>query len=225
MFQRDIGTLEGCVSLQVNPDITPTALPARQVPIALRDQVKKELERLQKLQVITPVTAPTDWVSQLVTVHKRDNSVRLCLDPRPLNEALKRERFHLPTFEEVLPKLPNAKVFSKVDFRAGYWHVQLDEQFSHLTCFQSPYGRFKWNRLPFGLSVSSEIFYRKVCEALDGLEGVFCIADDIVIVEVGDTSNEANASHDQRLQALLQRCQDKGIVLNQQKFVLREPTL
>ena len=112
--------------------------------------------------MITPVTAPTDWVSQLVTVHKSDNSVRLCLDPRPLNTVLKRERFHLPTFDEVIPELANAKIFSKVDLRAGYWHVQLDEQSSNLTCFQSPYGRFKWNRLPFGLSVSSEIFCRKL---------------------------------------------------------------
>lgn len=225
VFKKDIGTLEGCVTLQVNPHATPAILPARKVPIALTEPVKQELKRLQQLKVITPVTSPTDWVSQLVTVHKSDNSVRLCLDPRPLNEALQRERYHLPTFEEVLPDLNNAKVFSKVDLRSGYWHVQLDEKSSLLTCFQSQFGRFKWNRLPFGLSVSSEIFARKVYEALDGLEGVFCIADDIVIAGVGTNTEEANRSHDDRLQALLQRCKDKGIVLNEQKFVLRESKL
>ena len=111
------------MSLQINPDVTPTVLPARQVPIALKEPVKKELERLQELQVRTPVTAPTDWVSQLVTVYRNDNSVRLCLDPRPLNAALKRERFHLPTFDEVISELANAKIFSKVDLCARYWHV------------------------------------------------------------------------------------------------------
>ena len=62
---------------------------------------------------------------------------------------------------------------------------------------------------------------RKLHEALDGLEGVFCIADDIVVAGVGATMEEANKSHDARLQALLQRCKEKKIALNEQKFVLR----
>ena len=88
VFQASLGRLEGAVSFQVDPDVTPSALPARQVPIALRELMKKELERLQKLDVITPVTKPTDWVSQAVILQKADKSVRLCIDPRPLNQAL-----------------------------------------------------------------------------------------------------------------------------------------
>ena len=92
VFNKDVGTLEGRVSLQINKDVTPTALPARQIPVALRQPVREELRRLQALDVITPVTSPTDWVSQLVTVHKSDGTVRLCIDPKPLNEALRRDR-------------------------------------------------------------------------------------------------------------------------------------
>ena len=174
------------------------------------------------MKVITLVITPKPWVSQIVTVHKPDNSVRLCLDTRPLNEALKRECYHITTFEEVLPDLANAKVLSKVYLRAGYWQVQLDEQSSLLATFQSPYGRFRWNRLPFGLNVSSEIFARKLHGVLDGLEGVFCIADDIVVVGVGATMEEANKPHEGRLQAPLQRCKEKKTTLNKQKFVLRQ---
>ena len=221
VFKRDLLTPEGNVSLQINPEFTPTVLPARKVPIALSAPVQQELNGLQQMKVITLVTTPTNWVSQIVTVHQPDNFVRLCLDTIRLNEALKRERYHLTTFEEVLPDLANTKDFSKVNLRAGYWQVQLDKQSSILTTFQSPYGRFRWNRLPFGLNVSSEIFVRKLHEALDGLEGVFYIADDIVVAGVGATMEEANKSHDARLQALLQRCKEKKIALNEQKFVLR----
>ena len=173
------------------------------------------------------MTSPTDWVSQLVTVHKSDGTVRLCIDPRPLNEAvyIRRDRYHLPTFTELLPEMSDAQVFSKVDLRAGYWHVQLDEESSMLTTLQTPYGKFRWKRLPFGLKVSSEIFQRKVHEALDGLDGIYCIADDIVIAGVGEDLQAANKSHDERLQALFERCQCKGIVLNKKKFVLRVPRM
>ena len=109
----------------------------------LREPVRAVLRRLQDLKVIEPVTSPTDWVSQMVTVQKRDGSVRLCIDPRSLNQALKRERYHLPTFEEVVPELAEAKVFSKLDLKSVYWHVVLNEESRDLTEFQSPYGRIR----------------------------------------------------------------------------------
>jgi len=225
VFDPPVGTLAGLATIRVDTDVAPTALPARQVPIALRQSLKQELQRLEKLGVLSPVTEPSSWVSQAVCFDKGNGTLRLCLDPQPLNDALKREHYHLPTFEELLPDLASAKVFSKLDLKNGYWHVVLDEPSSNLTVFQTPYGRWKWNRLPFGLSVSSEIFQRRVHEALSGLEGVHCVADDIVIAGVGDTIEEATESHDRRLTAFLQQCQDKGIVLNAGKFELRVPSM
>ena len=78
------------------------------LPVPLRQPVKEELRRLQELDVMTTVTSHIDWVSQLVTVHKSDGTVRLCIDPRPLNEALRRDRYHLPTFTELLPEPSDA---------------------------------------------------------------------------------------------------------------------
>ena len=225
VFGPAVGSLAGQATIKVDAAVTPTALPARQVPIALRQPLKEELRRLEELGVITPVTEPTPWVSQAVCVDKGNGTIRLCLDPRPLNVALKREHYHLPTFEELLPDLAGAKVFSKLDLKNGYWHVALDEASSLLTCFQTIYGRHRWCRLPFGLSVSSEIFSRRVHEALQGLEGVHCVADDIIIAGVGDTVEDATASHDKRLHAFLQQCQDKGVVLNPDKFKLRAESL
>ena len=86
----------------------------------------------------------------------------------------------------VLSNLNNAKVFSKHDVKQAYWHVQLDKESSLLTTMIAPLGRYRWARLPFGLNVSSEIFHRKQNEALSGLNGVICVADDLLVTGSGD---------------------------------------
>lgn len=226
VFAKEVGHFNGKVSLQIDESVSPTALPARRVPLALQEPVKKELRRLEDQDVIMPVTKPTDWVSQMVAVRKSDSSLRICIDPIPLNRALKRERYRLPTVEDILPELHNAKVLTKCDLRHGYWHCELDDKSSDLTTFQSPTGsRYKWKRLPFGLSVSSEIFERKLMEAFEGLKGVHVIADDVLIAGIGDSVADATVDHDKRFQAFLDRCAKEGIVLNQKKFHLRQRTV
>ncbi|KAK3752981.1 hypothetical protein QZH41_016289 [Actinostola sp. cb2023] len=141
---------------------------------------------------------------------------------KELNKALKRETYHeLPILDEILPELAQAKVFSTVDLRSGFWHCVLDEESSILTTFATPYGRYRWRRLPFGLNVSSEIFQRNINQALEGLEGLLDITDDILIYGVGSTDDQANADHDQKLRSLLQRCRERGIALNKDKVKLR----
>ena len=77
------------------------------------------------------------------------------LDPKQLNKASKRERYPLPRIEDVLPDLSRAKVFTKVDTRNGYWHMQLDDESSKLTTFDTPFRQYRWKRLPFGIRVAS----------------------------------------------------------------------
>ena len=93
-----------------------------------------------------------------------------------------------------------------------------------LTTFQTPFGRYRATRLPFGLSVSSEIFQKGLCQALEGLTGVAAVADDILVYGVGDTFEEATIDHDAKLQALLECCRKVGIKLSKDKsqFGLRE---
>ena len=68
---------------------------------------------------------PTEWVNQMAVATKKDGSLRICIDPRSLNLALKREHYQLPVLEDILPDLARAKVFSKVDLSHGYWHYHL----------------------------------------------------------------------------------------------------
>ena len=105
--------------------------------------------------------------------------------------------------------------------KAGYWHCILDEESSELTTFSTPYGRYKWLRLPFGLSASAEIFQKHVDQALEGLAGVLNIVDDVLIYGKGETEEEAVKDHDKNLHTLLERCRAQGIALNPEKLKIR----
>ena len=94
-----------------------------------------------------------------------------------------------------------------------------------LTAFQTPYGKFRWCRLPFGTRVSSELFQQRLLQALEGLQGIACVADDVLIYGQGDNVEEATTSHDQNLEQFLLRCRDKHIALNEEKFELRCPSV
>lgn len=213
---RDLGDL-GEVTLKVNSSATPKALPARNIPLAICDQVKEEINNLVDRGILVPVIEPTEWVNQMAVPSKRNGKIRICLDPQPLNKVLVRERYKLPTFEDILPELNNAKIFTKLDVKEAYWHVRLNEESSYLTTMITPFGRFRWTRLPFGLSVSSEIFERKLNEALNGLDGVFTIADDIIVAGCGDSDEAAKCDNNRTLDKLYRRCDEQCIVLNDEK--------
>ena len=212
VFGKDLGTIPGKVHLEVDSDCKPVILPARKVPVSVRDKFKEELKRLESLKVITPVDEPTEWVSQIVVAMKKSGELRVCIDPKPLNAALKRERYQIPVIDDLLPDLTDARVFTKVDLASAFWHLELDHESSMLTTFATPYGRYCWLRLPFGLSVSSEIFQKHLHQELQGLPGVKCIADDVLI------HGTSEADHDTNLESFMCRCQQKGIKLNSQKL-------
>lgn len=127
----------------------------------------------------------------------------------------------MPTLDDVLPQLANAKVFSLADVRNGFWHTELDELSRELTTFGTPFGRYCWKRMPFGISPAPEVFQMRLNQLKEGIPGVFPVADDILIAGEGSTVAAATEDHDRKLEALLNRCRDKGIKLNKEKFRLR----
>ena len=215
----------GEVHLYTDESVQPRALPARTIPIALRDKVKLELDRMVSLDIIELVDKPTEWVSQMAVVEKSNGSLRICIDPQPLNVALKREHFKLPTFDDAIPQLRNAKLFSRLDVQSAFWHIRLDEESSLLTTMATPFGRYRWKRLPFGLKVSSEIFQKRLLQALEGLNGILCVADDLVVIGQGATKEAAKLDHDSNLKSLKQRCQEKNIKLNDTKSAIEKNSI
>lgn len=101
---------------------------------------------------------PTEWVNNIQVVEKKNGKLRVCLDPRPLNECIMRENFPIPTVEDLTANISGKKVFSVLDLEAEFWHMVLEEESTELTTFITPFGRYKFNRLPFGLNCAPELF-------------------------------------------------------------------
>ena len=173
--------------------------------------MKEELERLHEMSVISPIQKPTEWCAPVVVVPKSNGRVRLCVDLTKLNDAVKRERHMLPTVDYTLGQLAGAKYFSKLDANSGFHQIPLHQDSVELTTFMTPFGRYAYNRLPFGISSAPEYFQRQISSILVGLEGVVCQMDDIVVF--GSTAEE----HDTRLRKVLAKLQEAGITLNRDK--------
>ena len=134
---------------------------------------------------------------------------------------MKRSHYPLPIIEEILPELAKAKVFSKVDLKEGFLQVELDDESSQLTVFQTPWGRYRFHRIPFGITPAPENFQTKLYQNLEGLKGVFKIADDKLIAGKGETEREADEDYDKNLKFLLDRCRERNIKLNKKKFTFK----
>ena len=212
-----LGNLGTPLRLEVDETVKPVQQPLRRVLEALRTPLKEYLDDLEARGVIEEVERPTEWVNSVVIATKPNGNLRLCLDPKPLNKALKRCHFPMPVIEDILSELGKAKIFTKVDCQ-----IKLTEESSLLTTFAIPFGRYKWNRMPFGISPASEIFQLRLHEAVEGLDGVYAIADDILVTGTGDTMKGAIADHDLKIKTLLRRCQERNIKLNKQNVAFKQ---
>ena len=188
--------------------------------MALKGKLREELDRLQSLGIIEQVSDPTPWVSSLVTVLKPNGQIQVCIDPKDQNRVLRRSHYPTPTIDEILPELSRAKVFSTVHAKNGL-HVELDDDSARLTTFNSPFGRFRWLRLPFWLCTAPEEFQRRLNHALEGLKGVRTIHVDILIFGEGSTEDEALVDRDRNLCWLMQKCREQNVKLNKAKVKLR----
>ncbi|KAJ7983737.1 hypothetical protein DPEC_G00373440 [Dallia pectoralis] len=185
VFNGPIDSLPGNLHFELDDTVAPVQCAPRNVPVALKAAVKAQLDQHERDGHLVTVTQPTDWISNLVIV-KKPEKLRLCIDPRPLNRALKRSHYLMPTLDDVLYKLPKARIFTLVDARDAFLQCRLDEESSLMTTFWTPWGRKRWLKLPFGVSVAPELYQRKQHELLVGLKGIEPIADDILIVGCGD---------------------------------------
>ena len=206
-FTHDIVLRENC---------TPVINATRRVPVALKSRLKEELLRMQRCGVIEKVEVPTDWVNSIVVVGKPDGKLRVCLDPKDLNKAIKRERFELPTRDDIFAGMADAKVFSKLDASQAFWQIKLGEQSQNLTTFNTPFGRYKYCRLPYGLCSAPEVFHKTMEVIMEDIEGVRVYMDDVVIWGVN------LEEHNARLKEVLMRIQKYGLMMNWEKCKIRQ---
>ena len=206
-----VGKLEPAYNIKLTDKVIPVVHPPRKVPASLREKLKNELDDMEKNEIIAKVDEPTEWVNSLVIVEKPDGKLRLCLDPRNLNKAIKREHYQLPTFDEISTRISGATLFSKLDANHGYWQIPLDEESSLLTTMNTPFGRYRFKRLPFGIHSAQEVFHKRINQAFDDIDKVETDIDDILVW--GQTKED----HDRGLISTLERTRKIGLTLNIKK--------
>lgn len=213
---KGLGCMPGEHSIKVDPNIQPVIHPPRKVPLALKEKVKRELDRMERDGVVIRQDEPTPWVNSMVTVTKANGKVRICIDPRDLNRAILREHFPLKTIEDVIAEIDGATVFTKLDATSGFWQICLDADSSKLCTFNTPFGRYSFTRLPFGIKSASEVYQRKISEIVQGIDGCEAIIDDILIW--GRNMQE----HDQRLHIVMEKIRKHNLKLNPEKCEFRK---
>ena len=219
LFQG-LGTIQGEYRISLQEGAKPFALSApRRVPLSLMPKVKLELQRMEELGVIKKVEQPTDWCAGIVVMPKPNGSLRLCVDLTKLNASVRRERHVLPAVDQIVAQLSGAKVFTKLDANAGFWQIKLADDSILYTTFITPFGRFCFQRLPFGITSAPKFFQKKMSSILHDLKGVVCMIDDVLVH--GSTYKE----HDERLEAVLNRLQSAGVTLNKEKCQFRQTSV
>ena len=125
-----------------------------------------------KLGVITPQIGPTECPN---------GKLRVCMDPKDLNKAIKRQYISLPTTEEILDKMNGSKYYTKLDASNAYWQMKVDEETSKLLVFNTPFGRYRYLRIPYGIRSASETCQSEISKIIHGIEGALNSQDDIII--------------------------------------------
>ncbi|KAK9537909.1 hypothetical protein VZT92_005484 [Zoarces viviparus] len=218
----DIGRLKiKPIKIRLQEDAVPYSVTtARRVSVPMLPKVKKELDRMVASGVIEPIKEPTEWCAPMVAVPKKNKEQpRICVDLKRLNKSVKREKFIMPTIDDILPKLAGAEVFSLLDAASGFWQIPLDRESAKLTTFITPFGRYFFNRLPFGITSAPEIFQREMTELLQDQEGLAVYMDDILIY------SDSEEVHEVRLQKTLDTLEKAGLKLNHDKCLLRQRRL
>ena len=213
----DFGLLKGDpVRIKLRPDAQPYNLATpRRVSAPLMKSLKEELQRMETNDIITRVTAPTEWCSPIVVALKSNGKIRVCMDYKKLNKSVMREQFIMPTIDEISARMAGSKVFSHLDCSMSFWQLPLHPKDRHLTCFITPFGRYVMNRVPFGLNSSTEILQRRLTEVMEGLSGVVIEVDDILVHAA------TVAEHDRILDQVLERIAACGLKLNKSKCLFR----
>lgn len=212
VFSNDIGTLNPPYQIKLSNDAVPRIDAQRRIPFALRTQLQEELDRMESSGIIEKITEPTEWVNSIVVVKKKNNQLRICLDPRYLNKFIITSNNSIPTFESISSKIANAKYFSVLDCNSGFWMIPLTEDSAKICTFNSPLGgRYFFKKLPFGLSCASEAFQERINFLFERVDGVEPYLDDFLIW--GSSKEE----HDQRLHQVLKIAEQAGLKFNKSK--------
>ena len=203
----DVPGRTGVCQLEIKTgDAQPIASSPHRVPDRLKEGVRMEVAKLVEMGVVVESTSP--WASPIVPVAKEDGTIRLCVDYRRLNGVSQGDPYYMATLEEILERVGSSSCISKLDLSRGFYQIEVQEQSIQKTAFITPFGKFEFLRMPFGLRNAPSIFQRVMEVVLRGCY-FFCAPyiDDIVVFS---QSGEEHLGH---LREVLEALRRNGLTV------------
>ena len=225
-----LGKLSEPFSLTLNPEVEPIQAAPHRYAAPKLPVIKEALDKLIQTGQLVRVNEPTPWISNMVVRERpatatKPAKVRICLDPsQTINKAIIRPVYPIPTLEENIHRFNQAKIFSVFDIKDAFQTIELTKESSMLTTMHTPWGRYRWTRLPFGVSAAPEEFQRRLHDILCGIDGVVNIADDIIVIGRGESLTDATRDHDATVLNLLSRLSQHNLKLNPDKIKFKTST-
>ena len=207
--ERQIGTTP-LIKMSIDTGNNPPVA-KRHYTLALKhhDWVKAEIDKLLEAGVFREIHS--SWSAPIVVVPKGDGGKRLCVDYRALNKITRTYIWPMPRIEHILAKLGKAKFFKTLDLRSGYHHIAIDEDSIKKTAFCTPFGKYEYLKVPFGLAQAPSYFQKLMNKVLNGLNFAFAYLDDIIIF------SETAEEHMKHIQIIIDRLKAAQLKLKKSK--------
>lgn len=163
-------------------DHSPIYVPPYKVPAGKKQVLKEEIDKLIQDGIIEECESP--WGAPIVLVEKEGGGVRLCVDYRKMNAITVSDGYPMPRIDELLHDAKITPFMTTIDLRSGYHQVSVKKEHRDKTCFVTPYGTYRYLRMPFGLRNAPATFQRLMDRFKSGLSGVsiFAYLDDIIVL-------------------------------------------
>ena len=212
-FQGKRGDWNGNpVDFELKSDAKPFAMKPYQIPHALYQTTKKEVERLEKEVGLLSRNENLEYLSACFIIPKKDQTVRFVTDFRRLNKMIVRKPYPLPNIQETLMMIGNFTYATVVDLVMGYYHMKLSEEATKLCGIVLPWGTYNYNMLPMGLCIAMDIFQARLGQLFADMENVLIYIDDILVV-----THVSFEEHLEVLSEVFDRLINKGMQVHPKK--------
>ena len=217
---KGVGKLEDYqVNFHIDSAVRPVCQPARPIPFHLRKKFVTEIEEMERQGIIEEHTGPSPWVSNVVLAPKDDGSVRVTVDLREPNKAIKPTHTPIMNPEEIKAQLAPYKVFSKLDFKSAFHQLELDEESRRMTVFRAGDRLMKFKRLTMGSTPASGELTRALRPLFSNSKDTFVIHDDVIV------AGRDKKEHDENLMKACSTIHTSGMTLNIDKCLIAKTSI
>ncbi|XP_023240270.1 uncharacterized protein K02A2.6-like [Centruroides sculpturatus] len=167
------GKLKHEVIIKLNQNAIPKLVSPRRIPEALKREVKQELEHLVRKGILKKTEETSSWLHPMVIIKKKQGKLRLCMDLHELNKYIIRDNYQIPSPTELLSSIPKDRYYTVMDAKSAFFQLLVEEQSQKLLIMNTHFGKYKFTRLPFGITTASEHFQRAIDTTLSDIEGIY----------------------------------------------------